>query len=96
MFLSHFTMTSRLTTRQLAQLAAPLLSGDLFDLLPDTVFFLKDRAGHYIAVNQTLVERCGRRSKTELLGRTVADVFPAGMAESYAEQGKCSCSASPF
>jgi AraC-like DNA-binding protein len=88
MFLSHFTMTSRLTTRQLAQLAAPLLSGDLFDLLPDTVFFLKDRAGHYIAVNQTLVERCGRRSKTELLGRTVADVFPAGMAESYAEQDR--------
>lgn len=74
--------------RLLAQLAAPLLAGELFDLVPDTVFFLKDRAGRYLAVNQTLVERCGRRSKAELLGRTVTDLFPGELAASYAEQDR--------
>jgi AraC-like DNA-binding protein len=74
--------------RLLAQLAAPLVTGELFDLLPDTVFFLKDRQGRYIAVNQTLVERCGYRHKAELVERTVADLFPAELAASYAEQDR--------
>lgn len=72
--------------RTLAQLAAPLIAGELFDLVPDAVFFVKDRLGRYTAVNQTLVERCARRSKAELLGRTVADLFPADLATRYAEQ----------
>ena len=63
--------------RLLAQLAAPIVTGELFDFVPDTAFFLKDRAGRYIAVNQTLVERCGLRSKADLLGRTVVRYSPA-------------------
>lgn len=74
--------------RLLSQLAAPIVTGELFDLVPDTVFFLKDRAGRYIAVNQTLVERCGLRSKADLLGRTVAEIFPGELAASYAEQDR--------
>lgn len=74
--------------RLLAQLAAPLLTGELFDLVPDTVFFLKDAHGRYIAVNQTLVDRCGLRSKADLLGRTVADLFPGELAAGYAEQDR--------
>ena len=58
----------------------------LFDHVPDTVFFLKDRAGRYLAVNQSLVERCGFREKLELLGRHVRDVFPAELAERFAAQ----------
>lgn len=72
--------------RTLAQLAAPLVAGELFDLVPDAVFFVKDRLGRYTAANQTLVERCARRSKADLLGRTVADLFPADLAARYAEQ----------
>ncbi len=72
--------------RILVQLAAPLLAGECFDLIPDAVFFLKDRQGRYAAVNQTLVERCGRRSKADLLGRTVHDLFPADLAARYAAQ----------
>lgn len=72
----------------LTELAAPLVAAELFDLVPDTVFFLKDRAGRYLAVNTTLVKRCGRQSKTELLGRTVAELFPRELAESYAEQDR--------
>ena len=76
------------SARLLAQLAAPLVTGELFDLVPDTVFFLKDTHGRYIAANQTLVDRCGRRSKADLLGRTVADLFPSELAASYAEQDR--------
>jgi PAS domain S-box-containing protein len=72
--------------RLLAQLAAPLLAGELFDLVPDTVFFLKDRAGRYLAVNQTLAERCGRRGKAEIIGQTVRALFPAELAAIYAAQ----------
>jgi len=49
----------------------------LFDAVPDTVFFMKDAEGRYTSVNQTLVQRLGRRSKTELIGCTACDVFPA-------------------
>ena len=55
----------------------------LFDHVPETVFFLKDRRGLYIAVNQTLVERCGLREKRELLGRHVRMVFPKSKPEAY-------------
>ena len=48
----------------------------LFDHVPETVFFIKDRRGHYVAVNQTLVERCGLGEKSELIGRHVREVFP--------------------
>ena len=58
----------------------------LFDHLPETVFFLKDQTGRYLAVNQSLVERCGLRVKGELVGRHVREVFPAELAERYAAQ----------
>jgi PAS domain S-box-containing protein len=58
----------------------------LFDHVPETVFFIKDRGGLYLAVNQTLVERCGLRAKRELLGRHVRAVFPRELAERYAHQ----------
>lgn len=51
----------------------------LFDHVPDTVFFVKDIAGRYVAVNQTLVERAGRRLKSELIGRRPTDIFPGDL-----------------
>jgi AraC-like DNA-binding protein len=50
------------------------------------VFFVKDTAGRYCALNHSLVERCGLREKAELLGKRVADVFPPELAKRYAEQ----------
>jgi PAS domain S-box-containing protein len=58
----------------------------LFDHVPETAFFLKDRHGRYLAVNQSLVERCGLREKRDLVGRHVRDIFPAELAERYAAQ----------
>jgi PAS domain S-box-containing protein len=58
----------------------------LFDHLPETAFFLKDTQGRYLAVNQSLVERCGLRFKRDLIGRHVRDIFPAPLATRYAAQ----------
>jgi AraC-like DNA-binding protein len=58
----------------------------LFDHEPETAFFLKDALGRYLAVNQSLVERCGVQSKTDLLGREVGQVFPRQLAHLYATQ----------
>lgn len=63
----------------------------LFDQIPGVVFFIKDRRGHYEMVNQTLVERCGRRSKDELLGRTSKEVFPAPLGDRFLEQDQAVC-----
>ena len=66
----------------------PLLptAEQLFDLISDTVFFVKDREARYVAVNRTLVRRCSLGSKAELLSKTTIEIFPAPMAESYHEQ----------
>lgn len=58
----------------------------LFDHVPETVFFLKDAAGRYLAVNQSLVERCGLKEKRQLIGRRVQDIFPGELAKRYAAQ----------
>jgi AraC-like DNA-binding protein len=48
----------------------------LFDQTPDIAFFIKDRAGRYAVVNQSLVERNGLASKSQLIGRRVSDIYP--------------------
>ncbi|GAA5484763.1 AraC family transcriptional regulator [Haloferula sargassicola] len=58
----------------------------LFDGVADIVFFIKDAEGRYLAVNDTLVERCGLKSRDELLGRAVDEVFPAPLAGEFASQ----------
>jgi PAS domain S-box-containing protein len=58
----------------------------LFDCLSDVVFFVKNARGKYVVVNQTLVERCAKRAKDELIGRRPDDVFPAPLGRSYRAQ----------
>lgn len=73
----------------LTQAHAQALSGDvLFDAVPDTVYFIKDRQGRYGAVNQTLVERTGVKGKSELLGRTANEVFPGALGQRIAAQDR--------
>jgi Pyruvate/2-oxoacid:ferredoxin oxidoreductase delta subunit len=59
---------------------------ELFDRLPDVVFFAKNGAGRYVAVNITLVHRLGMKGKDELLGRTTADLFPPPLGARYLVQ----------
>lgn len=60
----------------------------LFDRLPDVVFFVKDSAGRYLLVNETLRERCGIAHKKGLLGRTAAEVFPPPLGAGYTAQDR--------
>lgn len=56
---------------------------DLFDALPDTVFFIKDRQGRYTHCNLTLVQRLGRKKRGEVIGRSPLEVFPAPLGDRY-------------
>lgn len=58
----------------------------LLDHVPEIAFFIKEREGRYAAVNQSLVERCGLRERSQLLGRQVGQIFPRELAEAYAAQ----------
>ena len=74
-----------------ALLAAAGFALDLFDGLPDVVFFAKDAEGRYRAVSDTLVRRLGRRTKRDLLGRTARDLFPEPLGERYFAQDLAVC-----
>lgn len=74
--------------RFIKALGRPFVYDDLFDAITDTVFFVKDGDGRYVAVNRTLAVRTGRTHKSELIGRTARDVFPGILGELIAEQDR--------
>lgn len=51
------------------------LAEQLFDLLPDVQFFVKDREARYLVVNNTIVEHAGLSDKRDMIGRTCEEVF---------------------
>jgi PAS domain S-box-containing protein len=67
-------------------LGRPFVGVELFDAVPDTVFFLKDASGRYVAVNETLVARTGRARKADLIGRTAAEVFSGDLGRQIGAQ----------
>lgn len=68
------------------QLADPFVGEALFDHLPDIVYFVKDVSGCYVVVNQTLVDRVGVGSKSELIGKTSDEVFSGDLGSRFLEQ----------
>jgi AraC-like DNA-binding protein len=75
--------------RELALLVSdPFFAERLFDRMPDVVFFVKNVKKEYVVVNDTLVRRCGVATKSDLIGRTTEDVFPAPLGAHYAEQDR--------
>lgn len=69
-----------------SQLAEPFTGEALFDCLNDVVFFVKNRRGEYVVVNQTLVKRCGRKHKRDLIGHRADELFPPPLGAIYREQ----------
>jgi AraC-like DNA-binding protein len=59
---------------------------NLFDALPDVVFFVKDVVGRYTHANLTLVRRLGLKGREQVIGRGVAELFSGQMGGSYAAQ----------
>jgi AraC-like DNA-binding protein len=75
-------------SRLFDRLAEPFTAEPLFDHLPDVVFFIKDCDGRYLAVNQTLVERCGKQRKSELIGRRPSEVLGEALGRGYESQDR--------
>ncbi len=46
----------------------------LFDLVPDVAFFVKDAAGRYLAVNNSLVARHGLKRKSDAYGKRPSEI----------------------
>ena len=64
----------------------PLLAEHLFDQVPDIVFFVKDHHGRYVAANKTLCQRCGVKTKDEIIGKKIDELFPAPLGSVFAAQ----------
>ncbi len=75
-----------LQTELFNQLGQPFTGEAIFDCLADVVFFVKNARGEYVVVNQTVVERCGRREKAEVIGRTADEMYPGPLGRSYRAQ----------
>lgn len=58
----------------------------LFDTIGDVLFCVKDRERRYVAANEAFVRRAGLVHRSELLGRTAREVFPAILAAGYEQQ----------
>lgn len=60
----------------------------LFDPLPDVVFFVKDAECRYAHVNQTLVQRLGLKQRGDIIGKSVIELYPASLANTYIMQDR--------
>jgi len=58
----------------------------LFDRSPDAAFFVKDAAGRYVAVNDSLVARHGLKSKSQVIGKCPRDICPGDLGRIPTEQ----------
>lgn len=61
---------------------------DLFEFLPDLMYFAKDSQLRIVAGNQSFVHHCGLSDKTELIGKRDHEIFPPQMAEKFAQDDR--------
>lgn len=67
----------------LSQIKADLGFSLLFQDLPQTLFFAKDKEARLIMGNKLFVHHCGFREEEELIGLKDDDIFPPELAEQY-------------
>lgn len=58
----------------------------LFERSPDMALFVKDAAGRYVAVNDSLVARNGIKSKSQAIGKRRRDICPGDFGRISAKQ----------
>jgi AraC-like DNA-binding protein len=58
----------------------------LFDLAPDIAFFVKDVAGTYVAVNESLLARHGLKHAGDAIGKRPRDICPGDFGRIPTEQ----------
>lgn len=59
---------------------------EIFDVLVNVMFCIKDQKNRYVAVNAAFVRRTGRRSKRDVIGHMANELFSPELAERYEEQ----------
>lgn len=79
----------------LNDLERPFAGDELFDAIPDAVYFLKDREARYCAVNITLAARTGREHKHELIGLTAEQVFSGALGRRIGAQDRALLAGAP-
>ncbi|WP_456831446.1 helix-turn-helix domain-containing protein [Deinococcus sp. UYEF24] len=58
----------------------------LLDQTPDIMFFVKDTGLRYVSVNDALLRRTGRQHKSEVIGRTAAELFAGPLGANITAQ----------
>ena len=58
----------------------------LFDCLDDVVFCAKSCQGIYLSVNAAFADRLDGLQKSDIIGKTAHDLFPAPLAQVFEEQ----------
>ncbi|MEM9444359.1 MAG: AraC family transcriptional regulator [Verrucomicrobiota bacterium] len=61
---------------------------ELFSLIPDIQFFMKDKEGRFVLVDQGFIEMLGTKDGNEVLGKTDFDFFPETIATCFVEDDK--------
>jgi len=61
---------------------------DLFEFLPELMYFAKDSELRIVAGNQSFVHHCGLSDKAELIGKKDHEIFPPQMAEKFAQDDR--------
>lgn len=69
-----------------SQLDKPIIGIELFDHVPDILYFIKDRGGRYVAVNKPLAKRLGMETSEEVIGKRALDVYPDSLGEGFSKQ----------
>lgn len=63
----------------------PGLIEELFDGLPDVLFYIKDSDGRYLWANKTLIERSGMDGLEAVVGKTADQLFPVAGSSTVAQ-----------
>lgn len=66
----------------------PGTARELFEFLPNLLYFAKNLELRLMAGNQAFVGRCGFSTEAEMIGRTDHDIFPTEMAESFRQDDR--------
>lgn len=74
---------SRFQSAFMQQLADPAGIRAIFEHLPDTYFFIKDREGRMVAASSAVLHRLGMKRESDFIGKVDADVYPEHLAEAY-------------
>ena len=76
-------MSSSFDSRAWQESLRPGSVRELFEYLPNLLYFVKDRELRLMGGNRAFVERCGFREESELIGLSDREVFPVELAEKY-------------